>query len=400
MRRTWFEMRAKGGVEDEVEISIHDEIGYWGVSARQFLEELGVKARAAKRIHLSLHSPGGEVLDGWGIYNALKLHPAEVVVTVKGLAASMASVIMLAGDVVRIPKNAYVMIHRVSGGAFGDAEDLREYAEMMEKLEDGIIGAYVERTGLNEGEIRKMVEAETWMSGEEAVEKGFADEVLEGVKAVALGRSEWKSRFGEGAPSGVFDKGGRAKGKGREKGNESDLEDLDMTEAEKKKLVDDAKEEGRKLALAEMKAQQDKAEKDAKDAEAAKAAAQKKVDDAIAEAKKLGVEIQIAGGGDGGGGKGAENQAPDVAKLVKDAVESAVKPLQDKVAQVDGLVKSGVLDALKGGGSGKAVEDAAGGGEGGDGLKKLDDAIKNAKDPLERGRAIQAKRKALEEQGK
>lgn len=201
-RKTWFNIAQNKTDAKTADISIHAEIGYWGVSAKQFLEQLRLLGDGITTINLSIHSPGGEVLDGWAIYNALKMHPANVVVTVKALAASMASVVMLAGDTIQIPKNAYVMIHRVSGGAWGDADQVKQMAETIAKLEDGIVSAYAERSGLGEKEIRQMMESETWLTGAEAVSKGFADKLLTTSKTTAL--AEWGDHF-TAAPKALFD---------------------------------------------------------------------------------------------------------------------------------------------------------------------------------------------------
>lgn len=201
-RKTWFNIAQNKTDAKTADISIHAEIGYWGVSAKQFLEQLRLLGDGITTINLSIHSPGGEVLDGWAIYNALKMHPAKVVVTVKALAASMASVIMLAGDTIRIPKNAYVMIHRVSGGAYGDADQVKQMAEVIAKLEDGIVSAYAERSGLSEKEIRQMMDVETWLDGSEAVNKGFADELLASSKTTAS--ATWRDHFAA-APRALFD---------------------------------------------------------------------------------------------------------------------------------------------------------------------------------------------------
>jgi ATP-dependent Clp endopeptidase proteolytic subunit ClpP len=354
-------MVGKAGAPGEVEISIHDEIGFWGVSASQFLEQLKLVGKDAEKIHLSLHSPGGEVLDGLAIYNALKMHPAEVEVTVKGLAASMASVIMLAGDVVRIPKNAYVMIHRVGGGVFGDADDLRKYAEMMEQLEGGIVAAYAERTGLDEEELREMMAEETWMDGVAAVEKGIADEVVEAVKVEA--RAEWKGRFGE-PPKGLFDRARVGKSKAKQ------AEESDMDEKQVKAYVDGMKGDLVTAVRTEMKGDLEQLKKDL-----------------VAELQKAPKGPENNGAGEG---------QPDVLKQLKEMLTTELKPLQASLEKMDGLIKSGVVTQVKGGG--KAVEGA--GGEGGaDDLAAYDEAIKNAKSPLERGRALLAKKKHLEKQG-
>jgi ATP-dependent Clp endopeptidase proteolytic subunit ClpP len=178
--KTWYQIQAKTDKPKAADISIYDEIGMWGVSASAFMRDLKSLGELDE-INLSIHSPGGDVLDGWAIYNALKNNKAKVTARVEGLAASMASVILMAADEIEIPENAYVMIHNPWGVAIGDAEELRDTAELLDKLGNGLVKAYTERTGNDEDEIREMMSAETWMDGKEAVERGFADTLLNGV---------------------------------------------------------------------------------------------------------------------------------------------------------------------------------------------------------------------------
>jgi ATP-dependent Clp endopeptidase proteolytic subunit ClpP len=178
--KTWYRIQAKENKPKAADISIYDEIGMWGVSASAFMRDLKSMGELDE-INLSIHSPGGDVLDGWAIYNALKNNKAKVKARVEGLAASMASVILMAADEIEIPENAYVMIHNPWGVAIGDAEELRDTAELLDKLGNGLVNAYASRTGNDEDEIREMMSAETWMDGKEAVERGFADTLLNGV---------------------------------------------------------------------------------------------------------------------------------------------------------------------------------------------------------------------------
>jgi ATP-dependent Clp endopeptidase proteolytic subunit ClpP len=178
--KTWYQIKAKTDKPKAADISIYDEIGMWGVSASAFMRDLKSLGELDE-INLSIHSPGGDVLDGWAIYNALKNNKAKVTARVEGLAASMASVILMAADEIEIPENAYVMIHNPWGVAIGDAEELRDTAELLDKLGNGLVNAYASRTGNDEDEIREMMSAETWMDGKEAVERGFADTLLNGV---------------------------------------------------------------------------------------------------------------------------------------------------------------------------------------------------------------------------
>lgn len=181
-QKSWFRMQAK---EDQtVDIYIYDEIGGWGISARRFTEDL-ISLGNLSHINLHIHSPGGEVFDGIAIYNQLKNHSATITVYIDGLAASMASVIAMVGDTVIMPKNAMMMIHKPWGVSWGDANDMREYADLLDKLENVLIPAYVAKTGKTTEEITAMLEQETWLDGDECVEQGFADKVIEPVKAMA-----------------------------------------------------------------------------------------------------------------------------------------------------------------------------------------------------------------------
>jgi ATP-dependent Clp endopeptidase proteolytic subunit ClpP len=183
--KTWYQIQAKSsGDKKAADISIHDEIGLWGVSASRFLAD--VKALGAvDEINLSIHSPGGDVLDGWAIYNALRSNKAHVNVRVEGLAASMASVIAMAADKITMHENSYMMIHEPWGMAIGDAEEMRDTADLLDKLGNGLVSAYVDRTGNDEETIRGWMKAETWMDGKEAKARGFADELTGKVAMVA-----------------------------------------------------------------------------------------------------------------------------------------------------------------------------------------------------------------------
>jgi ATP-dependent protease ClpP protease subunit len=198
--KSWFKMSALPLAEGETvkngepgsvaRIDITGPIGGWDVSGSDFLAELKSLGEIDS-IDLRIHSPGGEVLDGWAIANGLMRHPARVTARIEGQACSMASVVALAADEVQIPENGYLMIHNVSGGAFGGSDDLRDVADLIDKLGDDIVEFYAARTGIDAGEIRTMMAAETWMNGREAVEKGFAHTLMETVKAAAC-LDDWK----------------------------------------------------------------------------------------------------------------------------------------------------------------------------------------------------------------
>lgn len=181
MKKRWYDIR--GAADEVAEILIYDEISSWGVDAKEFVKDLaGVKAAT---IRLRMNSPGGNVFDGIAIYNALKSHPASVHVQVDGLAASIASIIAMAGDSIHMAKNAFLMIHNAWALAIGDSEEMRKMADVLDKIDTTMVKTYVERTGSNQRDVRRMMSEETWMTADEAKEHGFADSVGDPVEAAA-----------------------------------------------------------------------------------------------------------------------------------------------------------------------------------------------------------------------
>lgn len=181
MANKWYDIKAAG---KSAEISIYDEIGGWGVSAKAFASDLK-ELKGINDITLRLNSPGGSVFDGMAIFNLLKAHDAQITVYVDGLAASMASVIAMAGDLVVMPENSMMMIHNPWTLAAGDAEELRKNAELLDKIKSAMLSAYANKTGMDENTIAELMDAETWFTGSEAVENGFADETTEEMKIAA-----------------------------------------------------------------------------------------------------------------------------------------------------------------------------------------------------------------------
>lgn len=128
---------------------------------------------------IRIHSPGGSTLDGFAIFNTLKRLSGQVNIYIDGLAASMASVIaMLPGATVHMPSNAFLMVHNPWGGVMGEADDLRDYADLLDKNAKNMTDAYAAKTGMSREDITTLMKNETWMTGEEAVAKGFADVLL------------------------------------------------------------------------------------------------------------------------------------------------------------------------------------------------------------------------------
>lgn len=179
---SWYDIRA--AARGVAEIMLYDDIGAWGISARQFARDLAALGDVSQ-INLRIHSGGGDVMDGIAMYNILRGHSARVEVYIDGMAASMASVVAMAGDVIYMPANSSMMVHKPWGGQVGDADDMREYADLLDKFEGTLIRAYALKTGKSEEEIAALLKKTTWMDGNEAVAAGFADQVLEPIKAAA-----------------------------------------------------------------------------------------------------------------------------------------------------------------------------------------------------------------------
>jgi ATP-dependent protease ClpP protease subunit len=189
---SWYSIKALSrGV---AEILLYDEIGAWGITAQQFARELKALGDLSL-ISLRIHSPGGDVFEGTAIYNLLKHHPARVEAHIDGLAASMATVIAMAADTIYMPENAMMMVHRPWGIQGGEADDMRRYADLLEKIEDTMVSAYMAKTGKSQEDIKALLKAETWMDGREAVEAGFADQLTEPLAAAAQLNSKRMQEF-------------------------------------------------------------------------------------------------------------------------------------------------------------------------------------------------------------
>lgn len=181
----WYEIRALAA--GRVEIFLYDVIGGWGITAQQFVsdcKEAGVFETSAVDLHI--HSPGGDVMQGFAIFNTLSRLKAKLDIWVDGVAASMASMIVcLPGATVHMPENAWLMVHKPWGGIAGDSDDMRDYAAWLDRNEALMLSAYMNKTGLGQEELEAMLKAETWLTGAEAVEKGFADTLEPELQAAA-----------------------------------------------------------------------------------------------------------------------------------------------------------------------------------------------------------------------
>lgn len=193
-------INAKGPTK--AEIILYAGIGqdWWGdgsmVSAKQFSDELKKLEASVNEIVVRINSPGGDVFDGIAIYNRLKQHPAKVTVYIDGLAASIASIIALAADDIFIGEGALYMVHLPWTFAMGNRMELDNTVSRLMDVEEQMISIYSKKSGLDRAEVKALLEAETWMSADEAIEKGFVNSKVEESLPIAASAidSRWITR--------------------------------------------------------------------------------------------------------------------------------------------------------------------------------------------------------------
>ena len=176
----WYAFRAKG--EDAVEVLIYGDIGesWYGesVTAKKFVEEL--QAHADKKLVIRINSYGGSVPDGIAIYNAIHRHPMQKDVSIDGVAVSIASLIAMAGDTVSIAANGLLMIHAPWGGVVGNAKEVRQYADVLDKFAEAMVTSYANQSDKSVEDVRALVTdgEDHWYTAQEAADAGFVDEIV------------------------------------------------------------------------------------------------------------------------------------------------------------------------------------------------------------------------------
>ncbi len=199
--REWFRVVQNSATPSIADIHIIDVIGSWdddwmarnigcdmGVTARAFIEQLGALADSVSTIRVHINSPGGDVQAGIQIANALRAQAAKgrtVETYIEGLAASIASVIAMAGSRVVIADNALMMVHNPWGGAIGDAREMRRVAAVLDTMRGQIIATYQWHSPMSAEDLAAFLDAETWLNAEEAIAAGLATEQIAGLQAAA-----------------------------------------------------------------------------------------------------------------------------------------------------------------------------------------------------------------------
>jgi len=182
MNENWYDIKSKAS-KGVVDVYIFDEIGMGGVNAQSFIEE--IKSFKDSPMNLHINCVGGDVFDGMAIYNIIKKRTSKTTVYIEGIAASMGSVIALAADTVVMAENSLFMIHNAWGGAMGEAKEMKKTARLLDKISGEIADIYVKKTKLPYDKVKEMMDEETWLNAEEALELGFIDSISDAIKVAA-----------------------------------------------------------------------------------------------------------------------------------------------------------------------------------------------------------------------
>lgn len=174
---------------NSADLFIYDDIGegwFGGISANQVVADLKALG-AVDTLNVRINSAGGSVFEGLAIYNAIDRNPARVVTHVDGIAASIASIIAMAGAEILIASNAMMMVHNPAGIALGTAEDMRRTADLLDTVRGTLVDTYVRRTGNDAGKVSAWMDEETWFTASAARDAGLVDAITEPLQLAASG---------------------------------------------------------------------------------------------------------------------------------------------------------------------------------------------------------------------
>jgi ATP-dependent protease ClpP protease subunit len=196
--KTWYAVHASGeAAERVIEVFVYGEIGAWGITANQFVQDLRAMDDGVSEVIAAFNSVGVDLFDGLAMHNALRRLGARCTGRIDALAASAASVAVCGAHKVVIAESAILMIHNPWTYAAGDAEDFRKVADVLDQTMEAIIAAYKAKApNIDEVELRRLVAAETWLTANEALALGLADEIGDGIKVKAcLGQGGVLQRY-------------------------------------------------------------------------------------------------------------------------------------------------------------------------------------------------------------
>lgn len=196
--RDWFAIRNQ--TDTSADIYIYDEISWFGIIATDIASQ--INDLDVEKINLHINSPGGLVFDGVAIMNLFRQHKAKVIVYVDGLAASIASVIAMAGDEIHMADNAMFMLHNPLVLMIGNAGELRKEADVLDQIKETLITSYQSHSDLERDELALLMDDETWMDADVAITNGFATHKMEARKEAASLTSQFDFTNFANAPDG------------------------------------------------------------------------------------------------------------------------------------------------------------------------------------------------------
>lgn len=184
----WYDIKAvsatDGGTPTAVDVAITQEIGYWGITAKQFIDDMA--AYKGVPVNMIVHSPGGSVFDALAMLNYLRnSHGAAVTTHVVGVAASAASILMFAGDTRKISAQAFVMVHDIQSLAYGTPGEMQDAVDAMNKIKASLVGMYAQYTGKDQATVEAWMAKDTWFTAEEALAAGLVTEVVDSAPVTA-----------------------------------------------------------------------------------------------------------------------------------------------------------------------------------------------------------------------
>lgn len=183
MAKSWYTIKAAAQGSDRAEVHILEEIGYWGVNAKQYLADF--RAIAAPNVDLYINSPGGNVFDALAMFNGMQASGKDITVHILGVAASAASYIAMVGKKIVMPANTFMFVHNPINAVYGNADDMREMADILDKIGASLTATYAKRWKGDEKMLADCLAAESYLTAAECLEHGFCDEVTPEITATA-----------------------------------------------------------------------------------------------------------------------------------------------------------------------------------------------------------------------
>ncbi|MES9694272.1 head maturation protease, ClpP-related [Bacillus toyonensis] len=176
------DIRFESKGENEYKLTVYGSIGGWFSENNAEAVRRKIQDVKAEKIHVHINSGGGSAFDGVAICNQLKQHNAEIIVHIDGWAASAASVIAMAGDKIIMPSNTMMMIHQASTFEYGNADIFEKTAKDLRKIDSALAASYKKRFVGTDEELKQLLKDETWLTAEEAVALGLADEIADEIE--------------------------------------------------------------------------------------------------------------------------------------------------------------------------------------------------------------------------